>query len=270
MQLIDKLISKYLSTGNHAKGIFSTTSIQNLMFQYLLEDDNFKDIFHQLRKDYNPAYAKWYNENSKTSATGIPLDKKPKKNKDIYYTDVLKFNKQSLAFYLEVLPFFYSYILDSGLPLKTSYSFLDVGARTGAGANLYAELFSSETWGYEVKLVVDTIDINQDWNDYMKLNPFINKHSNTDLFDLPNHSYDICFCSHTIEHLDNPVEFVRQLKNVSRKFALISCPFNELNPIPGHHTITMDMINECNPKAVTTYKSVNRWKEDLECVIFIV
>ncbi len=104
----------------------------------------------------------------------------------------------------------------------------------------------------------------------MALNPFINKFSNGNLYDMESDSYDICLCSHTIEHLDDPVDFVLNLKRVAREFAIISCPFEEENPIPGHHTVTLEIINKCKPKKMEIYKSVNRWREDLECVVFAV
>ncbi|GHT37565.1 hypothetical protein AGMMS49593_04880 [Endomicrobiia bacterium] len=50
---------------------------------------------------------------------------------------------------------------------------------------------------------------------------------------------------------------------------MITCPFNETNPISGHRTITKENIDLCEPKSYH-YKSVNRWKEDLEMVVFIV
>jgi 2-polyprenyl-3-methyl-5-hydroxy-6-metoxy-1,4-benzoquinol methylase len=145
---------------------------------------------------------------------------------------------------------------------------LDIGARTGDGSNLLGEMFADEKWGYPFKLVVDTIDINTDWNDYIKLQPWINAHSNTDLFNLKENSYDIVFCSHVIEHLEKIVDFVAQAKKVASKFAFFTCPFNEQEPIAGHKTVTKAIIDQCEPNYFKTYLSVNRWKPDLACVVF--
>lgn len=156
------------------------------------------------------------------------------------------------------------------MPIKKSYSLLDIGSRTGVGSNLLGEVFSSELWGYQIKFAVDTIDISKDWNTYMKLNPYIRQHSNKDLFSIEKDTYDVCFCSHTIEHLDDPISFVNQMKYVARYFSFVTCPYEEKDPIKGHRTITKEIIDACQPKWRTTYKSVNRWKPDLECVVFTV
>ncbi|GHT51591.1 hypothetical protein AGMMS49990_06200 [Endomicrobiia bacterium] len=78
-----------------------------------------------------------------------------------------------------------------------------------------------------------------------------NNHSNRDIFDIQENSYDICLCSHAIEHVDDPVKFVKQLKKISKYFSLITCPFNETDPISGHRTITKEIIDLCEPKKVT-------------------
>lgn len=186
------------------------------------------------------------------------------------YRVMLRLNKQSMAFYSEVLPMFYDYAKTAGLELTKEYTLLDVGTRSGGGANFLGQIFSDEKWGYLLKLKVDAMDIDTMWNDYLKLQPYIHRTFNTDIFDLKEDSYDICFCSHTLEHVDDPVGFVRQLRKIAKRFVFITCPFEEHDPIPSHHTVTREIIDQCEPKFFTTYKSVNRWKEDLECVVFAV
>jgi SAM-dependent methyltransferase len=229
--------------------------------------NDIREAFFNYRKDINPI-TKWGANSEGKSATGVPVGITAYEKRERAYADLLSFNKQSLAFYLEVLPLFYQYILDCNMPLDRAYSFLDVGSRTGAGANMYGEIFSTERWGYRIKLVVDTTDINEQWNKYQKLNFFVNRYLNKNIFDFEENSYDIVFCSHTIEHLDNPVEFVQQLKKVSSYFAFVTCPYEEKNPIVGHRTITKDIVQQCTPEMFMTYKSVNRWHPDLECCVF--
>lgn len=207
---------------------------------------------------------------SQKSFTDLDLTDSYDHNRITFYRDILRLNKQTLAFYVEILPFFWGYIQESKIPLYNAYTLLDVGCRTGSGSNLYGELFSDEGWGYCIKLLVDTIDLDATWNEYIELLPFIKNHSNGNLFDIQENSYDICLCSHTIEYVDDPVKFVKQLKKVSKYFSLITCPFNETDPIIGHRTITREIIDLCEPKKSHYYKSVNRWKEDLEMVVFIV
>jgi SAM-dependent methyltransferase len=225
-------------------------------------------MFFDYRKDNNPVL-KWGSDSKGLSPTGLVFGSHDER-RERSYRDLLAFNKQSIAFYLEVLPYFYQYILDSRLPLESAYTFLDVGARSGAGANLYGEVFCDERWGYRIKLIVDTTDINDEWNEYQKSNFFISAYHNTNVFDMREKSYDIVYCSHTIEHLDEPIEFVRQLKKVAKYFAFISCPFNEINPIARHRCVGKDVIDACEPKMFATYFSVNRWRPDLECCVFAV
>jgi 2-polyprenyl-3-methyl-5-hydroxy-6-metoxy-1,4-benzoquinol methylase len=79
-------------------------------------------------------------------------------------------------------------------------------------------------------------------------------------------------CSHCIEHLEDPVKFVKQLKKVSKYFSLVTCPFNEMKPLAEGHevVISKEIIDLCEPKETYYYKSINRWREDLEMVVFIV
>jgi 2-polyprenyl-3-methyl-5-hydroxy-6-metoxy-1,4-benzoquinol methylase len=232
-------------------------------------NDNFKTVFHKLKKINNPLLHN-YDKNSKTSFTGINLIDNELSIDDIFYIDLLCKNKQSIVFYLEILPDLYGHMLDLKLPLYQAYSLLDVGTQSGAGANFLGELFSTAHWSYSLKLEVDTLDIDPQWNKYNKLNPFVRRHINEDIFNIDEDSYDICFCSHVIEHLDDPVSFVRQLKKISKLFAVITCPFNETDPIPSHHTIDKNIVDQCNPIKFRTFKSVNRWHDYLENVVFIV
>ncbi|MCH5291937.1 MAG: hypothetical protein J1D88_09330 [Treponema sp.] len=223
-----------------------------------MRGENFKRAYFYISRSRNPTWCKWLGADATKSTTDCDISRGGD-IEGICHRDVLRFNKQSLAFYSEVLPYFYGYI-EANIPMKKEYTLLDVGARTGTGSNFIGQMFADTDWGYKLKLTVDTTDTSRDWNDYIKLMPYINRSYNTDIFDMKEKTYDICFCSHTIEHVDNPVDFVRQLKKIAKQFAFITCPFGEVNPIPGHHTITKEIVEECNPKYVTTYKSVNRWR----------
>lgn len=243
---------------------------------YCDELESFRTSYHEICKNINPSFSLWYKDGASQSATGIPLSSAVKKDfyggevKDILYRDLLRFNKQSLAFYSEIIPYFWDYFLLSNNKTNNSYTIVDIGARTGAGANLLGEMFSDTAWGYPIQLIVDIIDISDAFSEYWNLLPFVNDAKVVDLFDVEEKSYDICFCSHTIEHLDDPIPFIEQMKKVSRLFSIISCPFEEKDPIKGHHCVSYETIQKCNPKYFKTYKSVNRWKDDLECVVFAV
>lgn len=126
--------------------------------ELLKSDDNFKKIFHKLIKD-NAGFTQWVNTCTKKSHTGLDISDDYNQNREVFYKEILRFNKQSLAFYIEILPFFYQCIQKSKISLYNTHTLLDVGCRTGAGSNFFGELFCDESWGYPIKLLVDTIDI---------------------------------------------------------------------------------------------------------------
>lgn len=98
--------------------------------------------------------------------------------------------------------------------------------------------------GIWCKFTVDTLDIDSSWNKYINLKQFINSFVWKDVFDVPDNSYNICFCSHTIIHLNNPVEFVRKITNISKDHSAFYCPNDEENILPrsGHRVINKDIF----------------------------
>ena len=187
---------------------------------------------------------------------------------DFLYRCVKHLDRQSIIFYIDCLPFFWEYfVLSSDCIRGSEYSMLDIGSRTGAGANLFGELFFDAMWGSDVKLSVDVTDLDEQWNSYCMMQPYINRCMNIDIFDMENGSYDFVFCSHTIEHLDDPINFIMQATNISRKFAIFYCPYNETNPPECHKTIGDDIISSANPVYIKHIKSLAY--PSCDCVLFI-
>lgn len=146
-----------------------------------------------------------------------------------------------------------------------------MGVRSGIGTNLLGMLFCDTVWGFCTKFVVDALDIDNSWGSYIKLMPYINSYICKNVFDIENGSYDICFCSHTIEHLDNPVEFVKKLTDIAHEFATFYCPFDEKNisPQSGHRVIDSNIISQIDPIYIKYIKSINRKSDDLDYIFFI-
>jgi hypothetical protein len=48
--------------------------------------------------------------------------------------------------------------------------------------------------------------------------------------------YDIVLCSHSLEHVENPLHFIARCNALARKFCLFYVPYAELNLIEGHLT----------------------------------
>ena len=150
---------------------------------------------------------------------------------------------QSVGFTTDLIPVFQGIIRQVKLHLKppfgTRYSVLDVGTRTGTGADLIARLFH----GYmSVRLDVDVCDLDPTYKTYSDaFNSCIRNYFVEDAFKL-NQEYDFILASHTIEHVDDPAGFVKRLAGLSRYGAIFYCPVNETDPITGHRTVTTDDV----------------------------
>src|SRR3546814_14561895 len=53
-------------------------------------------------------------------------------------------------------------------------------------------------------------------------------------FELPSNTWDMVICSHVVEHLVNPREFIDKLRDICRGFAFVYTPYNENPRISGH------------------------------------
>lgn len=131
--------------------------------------------------------------------------------------------------------------------LKTYYTramtlkFVDIGAGSGAGANVFTLLHSDHHIYSKLEVeAVDHVPARQRWVQMMY--PKV-KYSVTSLEKLPPKHYDLVYCSHVIEHLRDPQEFARKLMRVCKGFVFIYTPYKEVERIAGHlSTITEEVF----------------------------
>jgi SAM-dependent methyltransferase len=141
---------------------------------------------------------------------------------------------QSMQFSIDLLPHIQR-ILVRDYPRGVSVRLLDVGAGTGAGADLLARLYASNL--LHTRMEVEAIDIapwRQAW--VACVHPRIGYQvmaSNA----LPERAWDIVVCSHVIEHLDDPRPIIRDVLRASRGHALIYAPYRESPLSPGHVSV---------------------------------
>lgn len=177
-------------------------------------------------------------------------------------------NVQSMQFMIECLPSIHELFSRcwTGIPLKV----LDVGTGSGAGANLLATLYAGRMLGYSIE--VDAVELTSYLAPYAKVKyPLIN-YIVADVLDLPaTPHWDVVLCSHTIEHVERPEEFLRHLQCLARSFVLVYAPYNEVDRIPSHvNTIDDIFIKQAGARSQTIVNSP-AWRaheSSSACVIF--
>ncbi|WP_043716352.1 class I SAM-dependent methyltransferase [Brucella intermedia] len=149
---------------------------------------------------------------------------------------------QSKAFMVNILPSIWAYMKSCGY--GAHFDVLDVGPGAAFGSEFFASLHASNFLGFTCS--VDLIDIDNTYKDLIEeKHTFINKFYCANIFDFDK-TYDIVICSHVIEHVDEPLKFVRRLQEIARKKVFILTPYNERKEFlaPGHTQIFTQKFTE--------------------------
>lgn len=175
----------------------------------------------------------------------------------------LRCDSQSLQYYADISQFLSSRILE-----HTTLSLLDVGSRTGAGLG-FLRLVHHPAAFTRLKLdPVAGIDIDPMF-EQVACSEFPDIQGMTgDIFDLPEKSWDIVCCSHTIEHILNAEQFVQQLMRIARHSVVLACPFAE-NPLGPDHcrSIDYEFFKSLGIPDVKVYES-QHWHSGMVCLAF--
>ena len=115
-------------------------------------------------------------------------------------------------------------IIDNQIKNRKKINILDVGCGTGFLLERISSNISSS------KLV--GIDIN---TPIQKLNQPINNNNisyisgdiNNSLLEIEDNSFDIVFCTHVIEHINNPQNLLLQLRRITKNQLIIICPLEK-------------------------------------------
>jgi len=175
----------------------------------------------------------------------------------------LRCDSQSLQFYSDI-----SHLLCSKIPGFDTLSLLDVGPRTGSGL-AFLRLVHHPAAFTRLKLnPVAGIDIDPMFQQISSVEFPDIQGMTGDIFDLPEKSWDIVSCSHTIEHIEDAESFAKQLITIARKYVVIACPFGEFPLGAGHvRTIDYNFFRSVGFSDIKVYES-QHWHSGLVCLAF--
>lgn len=180
---------------------------------------------------------------------------------------------QSLQFMIDCLPAIRDLLKEPGLAEPVTV--LDVGTRSGAGANLLATLYRTHMIG--PRMVVDALDIAPEFAAYAReFFPDIREYIVGDIFQVdPRRKWDLVICSHTIEHIANPRPFIEELNRRALKWLMLYAPFEERQPDGIEHLtrITRGLVESFDPMRVDVFSSPG-WQKpgepDSKVVLFVL
>src|SRR5690606_37322203 len=110
-------------------------------------------------------------------------------------------------------------------PRGTAFNILDVGPGAGFGSELLASIHAGRFIGYTA--AVSAVDIRDTYFETMKFRPpLIREQIKQDIYKL-DRVYDIVICSHVVEHVPEPVGFVKRLQELARQKVFLLTPWKE-------------------------------------------
>lgn len=146
------------------------------------------------------------------------------------------FVPQSMQFMIDLLPTIRK--LTADWPAKQPMTVLDVGAGSGAGANLLATLYRDCWFGFPMK--VDALDQMDLYKDYAEETFRDIRYMVGQCFELVG-KWDLVICSHVLEHNIYPMALVEEVMEKTRHWALFYAPYEE-KPLPPCHVNAIDHI----------------------------
>ena len=146
-------------------------------------------------------------------------------------------------------------------------SCLDVGPHLMGGTSLLKELHSPRSFT-RLKLDVSSIELDDRFLSQCRAIDPDAKYLIGNIYDHTD-SFDIIIASHVVEHVPNPIDFIRRLQQLSREWVIIACPWREVPLTTAGHINTIDksFLTAVRAQNVQIYTDLS-WGHDKECVIF--
>jgi SAM-dependent methyltransferase len=178
-----------------------------------------------------------------------------------------KADPQAVGFMVDLL----GVVRQTLLPRLTggAFSVLDLGAKSGAGSELMGYLGQSASFS-KLKFGITCADIDPTFVDYCRAKHPHVEYLNADVFQA-GRQWDIVLCSHVVEHVPNPIDFVRKLRLIARQYVVLAFPYVEdpAKLIPGHiHSLGHDFLRALGPSRYEIYDGMF-WSQSLCCIAVI-
>jgi len=173
----------------------------------------------------------------------------------------LRCDSQSMNYYSDISSF-----ISRRIKGFHTYSLLDVGPRTGAGLALLRLIHHPAAFTRLKFDPVEGIDLDPGFEATVAIDFPDVRGMTGDIANLPEKSWDIVTCSHTIEHIENAEEFVKLLERLARKYVVLACPFEERDRVPGHvRSIGPKFFQDLGYLDVEVYES-HHWHNGYCCL----
>ena len=151
---------------------------------------------------------------------------------------------QSQLFMVEVIPFLHRLYLHE--EENTTKRVLDVGPQNFAGTALLRDVHRRNSFN-RLKLDVSAVDIVDGFDLLREIVapglPFLK----SDVFKIKDQTWDTIICSHVVEHVPKPGQFLARLQDLAHDFVIVGCPWNE-DPIT-----TKSHINTINKQSIIEF-----------------
>ena len=146
-------------------------------------------------------------------------------------------NPQALCFLVDAYPALQQ--IFATYPRMGTIALLDIGPAFGAAGGLLSQMHRSHFLG--PKVVVHALDIVDSRREFIELTYPLVDFLHTRIEDLPADAlWDVVYCSNTIEHIDDPREFIRTVMKHTRGFAVFLAPYREALPLSLDHRLQID------------------------------
>ncbi len=175
---------------------------------------------------------------------------------------------QSLLFMVELVPFIHR--LWGHLPEGSWRTVLDVGPENFSGTALLAQLHAPNTFN-RLKLQVSALDVSDEFALLGELVAPDVEFLVGDVASIRGRAWDMVIASHVVEHVEDPVGFMRRLQGLAREFVVIACPWRE-NPIvtPDHaSTIDKEVVMAAGARDLTIYTNFSWGKMREVCMFWL-